>query len=157
MKNSVRRIAGVVTLSMVLTMGCVPCAVQAAASYNGIVPLTSTQTSYYSNKDVKAICDNYIYCFNDVVPYANSLYQSYVSMDEHPILGLFGGFFSIGSSLEPLEHFIEAKDAFDRLETSKMTQDQRSYYYATQQSVDSTELGIIFKVIEFVGESGLLE
>ena len=58
---------------------------------------------------------------------------------------------------KPLEHFIEAKDAFDRLETSKMTQDQRSYYYATQQSVDSTELGIILKVIEFVGESGLLE
>ena len=120
-------------------------------------PAASQQSTYYSNDDIVTICDNYVYSFNNVVPYANSLYASIQSMDEHPILGFLGGAFSLGTSVEPIEIFIEAKSAFDHLDPSKMTPDQSTYYYTTQQNVDSTELGVIIQVISFLGESGLLD
>ena len=129
---------------------------QAAAADN-TAQAAPAQSSYYSNEEIMTICDNYVYRFNDVVPYANSLYEDIRYMDEHPIWGVLNGALTIGTAMEPLENFIEAKGAFDRLDTSEMTPDQRNYYYSTQNNVNQTELGTIISVIEFFNDMGLLE
>ena len=113
---------------------------------------TTVTTSFYSNEEVRITCQNYIDRFCDVMPYAQSLYEAF---QDDSFTGLLITLMTIGVGLEPFAEFLDAKVAFEGLDTNRMSAEQRSAYLSTKNQVNATDLGMIIQVAEFLNEMGM--
>ena len=137
-----------------------------AAAKNGqAAGETSRAAQTYTNDEIVSICQNYIDQYNNIAPkvsrwydlvfgdgeletsdYASigiTIFEMLLSDDPEQVLEE-----KMAGPLTEIVEFYEAKTAFEELDTSKMTSDQKSYYSSTAEEMNRTDIVKILNMVE---------
>ena len=98
----------------------------------------------YTNKQIEDVCNRYISTFRIAYPYVTSIYDNIME-------GSYGWAFADGIfAPEPVSNFLEAKSASDNIVFEDLTSQQQAFYAEHKAMIDSTTIGMIMTVAEYV-------
>ena len=114
-----------------------------------LTPIPET-AQRYTNDEIQSVCQTYMNSVNNAMEIAANINQNYESGSYGwMLIGIIG-------SLQPIEDFLNAYEAFNNLVYADMTSEQQEYYNSVKSAVGETKLGQIIQAVQTLEALGIL-